>query len=64
MMQNKEIMEQQEIYFVGDELSTRYFRIIDENTVEQGELRISIPRERFLDFIATARVLGLKAGKL
>lgn len=63
MMSNKEIMER-EIYFVGDELSTRYFRIIDENTVEQGELRISIPRERFLDFIATARVLGLKAGKL
>lgn len=64
MMLNKEIMEQKEIYFVGDELSTRYFRIIDENTVEQGELRISIPRERFLDFIATARVLKLKAGKL
>lgn len=64
MMSNKEIMEQKEIYFVGDELSTRYFHVIDENTVEQGELRISIPRERFLDFIATARVLGLKAGKL
>ncbi len=63
MMSNKKNMER-EIYFVGDELSTRYFHVIDENTVEQGELRISIPRERFLDFIATARVLGLKAGKL
>lgn len=63
MMSNKEIMER-EIYFVGDELSTRYFRIIDENTVEQGGQRISIPRERFLDFIATARILRLKAGEL
>ena len=63
MMSNKEIMER-EIYFVGDELSTRYFHVIDENTVEQGGQRIGIPRERFLDFIATARVLGLKAGKL
>lgn len=57
-------MEQQEIYYVGDEQSTRYFHIVDDNTVEHGDRLISIPRERFMDFIATAKVLGLKAGKV
>ncbi len=55
---------EQEIYYVGDEQSTSYFNIVDDNTVEHGNCRISIPRERFMGFIATARVLGLKAGKL
>lgn len=36
----------------------------NDNTVQLGNTKYSIPRHRFLDFIATAKILGLKAGKL
>jgi len=63
-MSNINMEQEKETYYVGDEQSTRYFSIVDDNTVKHGDCRISIPRERFMDFIATAKVLGLKAGKI
>ena len=53
-----------EIYYISDRFSSRYYHIIDDNTVQLGNTKYSIPRHRFLDFIATAKILGLKAGKL
>lgn len=53
-----------EIYYISDRFSSRYYHIIDDNTVQLGNTKYSIPLHRFLDFIATAKILGLKAGKL
>lgn len=53
-----------EIYYISDHFSTRYYKVVDDSTVQLGNDKYSIPLERFLDFIATAKVLGFKAGKL
>lgn len=56
--------EKSEIYYIGDRFSTRYYHVIDDSTVSLGNEKYSIPKERFLDFIAAAKVLGFKAGRL
>lgn len=56
--------EKTEIYYIGDRFSTRYYHVIDDSTVSLGDDKYSIPKERFLDFIAAAKVLGFKAGRL
>lgn len=56
--------EKTEIYYIGDRFSTRYYHVIDDSTVSLGNEKYSIPKERFLDFIAAAKVLGFKAGRL
>lgn len=53
-----------EIYYISGGFSSRYYHIIDDNTVQLRNTKYSIPCHRFLDFIATAKILGLKAGKL
>ena len=56
--------EKSEIYYIGDRFSTRYYHVIDDSTVSLGNDKYSIPKERFLDFIAAAKVLGFNAGRL
>lgn len=56
--------EKDEIYFIGDRFSSRYYHVIDDSTVSLGNEKFTISRERFLDFIAAAKILGFKAGRL
>lgn len=56
--------QKSEIYYIGDRFSTRYYKVIDDSTVSLGNEKFSIPKERFLDFIAAAKVLGFKAGRI
>lgn len=60
------IMEdRQEIYYVDYGAGKVYYRTVGENLVERvGGLTATMPREKFLDYLATARVLGHKAGRL
>ena len=53
-----------DIYYVDTGQQTTYFTIADDNTIIAPMGRVTMPRARFIDFINTARVLGLKAGKL
>lgn len=53
-----------DIYYVDTGQQTIYFAIADDNTIIAPTGRVTMPRARFIDFINTARVLGLKAGKL
>lgn len=54
-----------DIYYIDTGQQTCYFTVIDDNTIiTPGETRVIMPRARFIDFINTARVLGLKAGKI
>lgn len=55
---------QQEIYFVDYGAAKVYYTIQDDNTVvTQGKV-IILSRDKFLDYLATARVLGYNTGKL
>ena len=56
--------DKDEIYYIGDRFSTRYYHVIDDSTVSLGNEKYSIPKERFLDFIAADKVLGFKAGRI
>lgn len=56
--------DKDEIYFIGDRYSSRYYHIIDDTTVRLGDEKYTISRERFLDFIAAAKALGFNAGRL
>lgn len=62
----KTIMEdRQGIYYVDYGAGKVYYRAVGENFVERvGGLTATMPREKFLDYLATARVLGHKTGRL
>lgn len=59
------IMEDRhEIYYVDYGAAKVYYRMDGDNAVCVQDRRVTMPREKFLDYLATARVLGHKTGKL
>lgn len=58
-------MEETQIYYYIDfGGGTTYFKVIDSNTVVCHDRAVTMPLQRFIDFINTAKELGLNAGKL
>lgn len=57
-------MEQITTYYVDFGVGTVYFQAIDDNTIVCHDKQVTMPLQRFIDFINTAKELGLKAGKL
>lgn len=59
------IMEQTNtIYYINFGGGTIYFKVVDNNTIVCYDKSITMPLQRFIDFINTAKELGLKAGIL
>lgn len=54
----------QEIYYIDFGTSKLYYKVLDDNTVISKDHRTTISRDKFLDFLATAKELGHKTGKL
>lgn len=57
-------MDTRETYFVDFGQSRIYYRVYDENTVITPNGEKTISRQKFLDYLATARELGHKTGKI
>lgn len=58
-------MEQRiEIYKIDFSSGSIYFQVLNDNEVVCRDRTVTMPRQRLLDFIATAKVLGLGAGKV
>lgn len=53
-----------EIYFVDYGASKVYYTLSDDNTIVTQGRTVTLPKEKFLDFLATAKVLGYKTGRL
>ena len=54
-----------ETYYINYGAATIYYHVTDDNTVIHSDgTAVTMPRHRFLDYLATARELGHKAGKL
>lgn len=54
----------EEIYYLRIASGTVYLKIVDDNTVDVRGDRITLQRVKLMDFLETARLLGLKAGRL
>lgn len=55
----------QETYYIDYGAATVYYHVTDDNTVIRSDgTAVTMPRHRLLDYLATARELGHKAGKL
>lgn len=58
-------MEQRiEIYKIDFGTGSIYFQTLNDNEVVCLDKTVTMPKQRLLDFIATAKVLGLNAGKV
>lgn len=58
-------MEQRiEIYKIDFGSGSIYFQVLNDNEVVCLDKTVTMPKQRLLDFIATAKVLGLNAGKI
>ena len=56
--------ENSEIYYIDYGAAKVYYRLLDANTVAVSGGSVTLSREKLLDYLATARVLGHKTGKL
>lgn len=56
--------QENEIYYIDTGAAKLYFQLIDDNTVQCRGNTTVMPRQKLVDFISTAQVLGLKAGRL
>lgn len=54
----------EEIYYIDYGAAKVYYKVLDNGTVVVGDSSVTLSREKFLDYLATARVLGHKAGKI
>lgn len=54
----------QTYYYIDFGGGSTYFKVIDSNTIVCRDKAVTMPLQRFIDFINTARELGLNAGKL
>lgn len=54
----------QETYYVDYGAAKVYYRMDGDSAVCVQDRRVTMPREKFLDYLATARVLGHKSGRL
>lgn len=53
-----------EIYFVDYGAAKAFYTVREDNTVFTKGRMITLSRDKFLDYLATARVLGYNTGKL
>lgn len=53
-----------EIYYIDYGAAKVYYTVLDNGMVETVGSKVTISRDKFLDYLATAKVLGHKAGKL
>ena len=54
----------QEIYYIDFGTAKLYYQVLDGTTVISKDHRTTISRDKFLDFLATAKELGHKTGRL
>lgn len=57
-------MDNTEIYFVDYGAAKVYYTLRDDNTIVTQDRTITLSRDKFLDYLATARVLGHNTGKI
>lgn len=57
-------MEKQEIYYIDYGAAKAYYRVDDGGTVTTRGGSVTLSREKLLDFLATARALGHKTGRV
>lgn len=57
-------MDNTEIYFVDYGAGKVYYKLLDDNTIVAQDRTITLSRDKFLDYLATARVLGHNTGKI
>lgn len=57
-------MDNTEIYFVDYGAGKVYYTLRDDNTIVTQDRTIILSRDKFLDYLATARVLGHNTGKI
>ncbi len=61
-MENK---DNRQVYWIDCKHTKLYFQVEDDGTVRGMDGKaVAMPTEKFHDFLATARVLGLKTGKI
>lgn len=53
-----------EIYYINLGSTTLYFHVFSSTEVIFRGCPFKLPRQKLIDFISTAKVLGLKAGRL
>ncbi len=56
--------EKAEIYWFETEGGRAYFQVREDGTITGKGGKARMPMEKFHDFLATARILGLKTGKI
>lgn len=53
-----------EIYFIDFGTAKVYCQILEDGSVISRDRRITISRQKFFDYLATAKELGHKTGKI
>ena len=53
-----------EIYFIDFGTAKVYYQILEDGSVISRDRRTTISRQKFLDYLATAKELGHKTGKI
>ncbi len=53
-----------ETYYLATESGTTYFQVREDGTVTGASGKVVLPLDKFHDFLATARILGMKTGKI
>lgn len=56
--------EKQEIYYIDYGAAKVYYTVTGDGRVIVGGNSVVISREKFMDYLATAKVLGHKAGQV
>lgn len=54
----------QEVYFIDFGTARVYYKILEEGSVISRDRKTTISRQKFLDYLATAKELGHKTGKI
>lgn len=53
-----------EIYYIDFGTTKRYYKVQDDNKIISRDGTATISKNKFLDFLATAKELGHKTGRL
>lgn len=57
-------MNTHETYYIDFGTAKLYYQVIDDNTIISRDKTATLPKDKFLTFLAIAKELGHKTGKI
>ena len=57
-------MNTHETYYIDFGTAKLYYQVIDDNTIISRDKTVTLPKDKFLTFLAIAKELGHKTGKI